>query len=291
MSKAYRFDSFKYVDILQKEISYFLVLAETQNISKASEKLGIRQSGLSRALQRLESDLGNRLFQRRNNGLSLTRAGEQFLSAVKTTQRSWNTAIQAVIDGADVPAGLIKIGFHPSFGQKYFPKIVEILGDRFPELEIEAHTLSSAQVTRKVNEQELDVGLVISNVKNPELISKKIGTDYIAGFQRDLSVTPKKILVNPEMQFFSPVLRKHGQTRKVAIKDYEIIALTCQRTNSLAVLPNSVAEKYPSLKQVGGAYLKANVSCISHREKMRSKAHQKVFETIVQVCMPSSTSR
>jgi len=57
-SKVNRFDSYKDVDALQKEITYFLAVAECLNISKAAETLGIQQSGLSRAIHRLEQDLG-----------------------------------------------------------------------------------------------------------------------------------------------------------------------------------------------------------------------------------------
>ena len=57
MSKIHRFDQFKHMDIFHKEIGYYLSVAEVLNISKASEALGIRQSGLSRALHRLEEDL------------------------------------------------------------------------------------------------------------------------------------------------------------------------------------------------------------------------------------------
>lgn len=285
MLKNYRFDAFKHVNILQREISYFLALAETLNISKTSENLGIQQSGLSRALQRLESDLGQKLFQRKNNGLSLTLAGEQFLKAVKATQSTWEDAFRLAVESAEIPTGLLKIGFHQSFGQKFFPRIVKAIIEAYPQVEIEAHTLSSAQVTRKVNDQELDMGLVITQIRNPELIQKKIGSDSIAGFQLDPQKKPERILVNPEMQFFTPILRKYGQTKKVIIKDYEIMAETCKSTHSIGILPKSVAEKYSELKQVSGTYAKADVSCICHKGKLSSKAYRKMFETVLKSCL------
>src|SRR4051812_30746967 len=103
-----------YFNVLQKEISYFLELSEHLSVSKASESLGIQQAGLSKALKRLEDDLGQKLFQRKNNGLALTAAGEGFLIAVKNTQQTWDENIKKVIHGSEMPAGIFKIGFHPS---------------------------------------------------------------------------------------------------------------------------------------------------------------------------------
>lgn len=285
MPKIYRFDTFQYVDVLQKEINYFLSLAEHLNISKASESLGIQQSGLSRALQRLESDLGQKLFQRKNNGLQLTSAGDQFYRSVKNTKVFWEENFRKLVEGSENPTGLYKLGFHPSFGQKYFPQIVKDLSQSFPQIEIEVHTLASSAVTRKVNDQELDLGIVITKIKYPEIVQKKVGNDFIAAFQRDPSKAPQKILFNPDMQLSAPILRKYAETKKVVIKDYEIMASTCLSTDCLALLPNSVAGKYTDLQQVGGAFLKAEISCIIHKEKMRSHAHRKVFEAVVKSCL------
>ncbi|HWU43226.1 MAG TPA: LysR family transcriptional regulator, partial [Bdellovibrio sp.] len=226
MPKIYSFDTFKYVDIIQREIIYFMCLAEVLNISRASEILGIQQSGLSRALQRLESDLGQKLFQRKNNGLALTQAGQQFFLAVKSTKNSWEENFKKIVTDSETPTGLIKIGFHSSFGQRYFPKIANAISKNFPQVEIEAHILSSALITRKVNEQDIDFGLVISNIKNPDLVQKKVGFDFLAAFQKNINKTPDKMLFNPEMQASIPIMRKHSGTKKIIIKDYDIMAQT-----------------------------------------------------------------
>lgn len=285
MSKPYKFDTFKYVNVLQKEISYFLAVAEVLSLSKAAENLGVQQSGLSKAVQRLESDFGHKLFQRKNNGLVLTRTGEHFLKAVKATKGAWEQAFRGIIENSENPSGLLKIGFYPSFGQKYFPAIVNSFAALYPNMEIEVHTMSSTQVTRKVNDQELDIGIVISSIKFSEIVQRKIDTDFIAAFQKDASKAPLKVLFNPDMHLSAPILRKYSDTKKIFIKDYELIAKTCRRSNCLGLLPQSVAENFPELQQVGGVYLKADVSVITHKEKMAYLAHRKVFNTVVQACL------
>lgn len=102
MSKVYRFDTYKYVDALQKEITYFLAVAESLNISKAAEQLGIQQSGLSRAIHRLEQDLGQKLFQRKNIGLLLTPQGERFYRAVKDTKQRWEENFNLLLNDSDL---------------------------------------------------------------------------------------------------------------------------------------------------------------------------------------------
>jgi DNA-binding transcriptional LysR family regulator len=83
-----------------RELRYFRAVAEDLNITRASERLGIAQPPLSRAMRGLESRLGVALFDRSDpRRISLTEAGETLLkesalvldaldSAVRRTQRA-----------------------------------------------------------------------------------------------------------------------------------------------------------------------------------------------------------
>ena len=285
MSKAYQFDKYKYVDALQREITYFLVVAETLNISKASEILGIQQSGLSRAIHRLEQDLGQKLFQRKNIGLQLTLQGERFYRAVKDTKQRWEENFNLLLNDSDIPTGLIKIGLHSSFGQIYLPNIIKSLCIQFPQLEIEVHCLPSFQTTRRILENEIDFGIVISDVKNPEMVQRNIGYDYLATYQLDISKIPTHFLINPETQMSSQMLKKHGKLKKISIRDYELLAKTaCDSNYTLALLPNSVAKNYSNLHQVSGKLSKVQISLICHQGKLKLKAIKVIYDFILLAC-------
>ena len=66
-----------------KELSYVIAVAEKGNVSKAAESLFISQPSLSRYIKDLENRLGVQLFQRINNRLVLTYAGEKYVETSK----------------------------------------------------------------------------------------------------------------------------------------------------------------------------------------------------------------
>lgn len=287
MAKAYRFDTYKYVDALQKEITYFLTVAETLNISKGAEILGIQQSGLSRAISRLEQDLGQKLFHRKNTGLSLSPQGERFYRAVKDTKQRWEENFKFLLNDSDMPVGLTKIGLHPSFGQLYLPGILQSITKEFPQLEMEVNDLSSHQIVRKVMENEIDFGLVISDIKNAEIVQKNIGTDFLATFRKETDSNGKltHFLMNPETQMSGRFLKQHSQLKRIAIKDYELIAKSAlNNSHTLALLPGSVALQHQGLKQVSKALVKAQISLICHKEKLKSAGHRKIYDAILNIC-------
>ena len=68
--------------MLASNFEYFLTIVELKNITKASQKLYLSQPSLSQYLIKLENELGVRLFERKNNQMKLTYAGEKYLEYV-----------------------------------------------------------------------------------------------------------------------------------------------------------------------------------------------------------------
>lgn len=64
------------------QLQYFRVVARVENITKAAEQLHLSQPNLSRAIKRLESDLGIALFDRANGKLRLNKYGRTYLEYV-----------------------------------------------------------------------------------------------------------------------------------------------------------------------------------------------------------------
>ena len=61
------------------QIKYFRIIAETENISKATQQLFIAQPSLSQTLKRLEDELGVSLFDRKGQKITLNKADRIFL--------------------------------------------------------------------------------------------------------------------------------------------------------------------------------------------------------------------
>jgi len=74
-----------------RDMIYFIRIAEVKSISKAAESLFISQQALSKALARMEEELGVTLFIRTREGVSLTEYGTQFLSFALSSLKRYDT--------------------------------------------------------------------------------------------------------------------------------------------------------------------------------------------------------
>ncbi|MGH1600142.1 LysR family transcriptional regulator [Campylobacter majalis] len=84
-------------------------IAELKSFTKAAEKLGVSQPSLSKSVSLLEDELGAELFDRKN-GLSLTYAGEIYISKAKNLLRLNSELNSEIRNLSSLKKGKISIG-------------------------------------------------------------------------------------------------------------------------------------------------------------------------------------
>ncbi|MFE1546210.1 LysR family transcriptional regulator [Streptomyces sp. NPDC058718] len=84
------------MDLDMAQVRAFVHTAEELHFGKAAGTLGVSQQALSKRIARLESLLGNQLFERGGSGVRLTQAGERFLPPARQTLAAADAAVAAV---------------------------------------------------------------------------------------------------------------------------------------------------------------------------------------------------
>lgn len=90
-----------------KQLEYFLELAQALNYRRASERLGITQPTLSKAMEHLENDLGFSLFARSGRSISLTPQGKTFVPYAQEGLHHLEQGIRAAMQRETLHLGCI----------------------------------------------------------------------------------------------------------------------------------------------------------------------------------------
>ncbi len=112
-------------------------VAEARSFTAAAGQLGISQSGLSRAIGRLESELGVRLLQRTTRAVSLTPDGRQFVEHCTPLLCGLEDAERRLGDRPCTPSGVLKLTAPSMFGRKVLVPMTGQLMARYPQLQFE----------------------------------------------------------------------------------------------------------------------------------------------------------
>lgn len=141
-----------------KQLKYFLAVAEEKSFSRAAERLHISQPPLSQQIQKLESELGVRLFARTTRSFELTAAGKALMGEASDLMSRMRVTIETVrqIDRGEV--GRLRIGIVGSAMWGPLPRLLEEFQRRFPRVTWTLHELGPNDQVEALRSRQIDVG-------------------------------------------------------------------------------------------------------------------------------------
>ena len=118
-------------------IEVLAAVVEARSFVRAAESLGLTQSGVSRAVARLERRLGVRLFDRSARAIALTEEGRSFYQQVKPHLSGIEDAAIQAADSAVAVRGRLRINVDPYFARLVLAPHVDEFLAAHPELSLE----------------------------------------------------------------------------------------------------------------------------------------------------------
>jgi DNA-binding transcriptional LysR family regulator len=266
---------------LKKDLQYFLILCETQNISAAAEAAGIQQPGLSKSLKSLEAELDAPLFYRVHRGLKLTPLGESLKSSLFKINELWNELLDESLEKLEAIAGNFTLGVHQTIGENSLDKFYTDIVEKNRGLTLKLVFKRSPEVVEGVIQQEIDFGIVAEPFSHPDLVMKKLKTEYLGLWSAVRSPDQDSMLYyNPEMIQIAKVLKGYKGYKKVPIGCYSTIANLLLKGKGVGLLPSSVAEKHKDLQRIGKKLKTVDIILIYRFDLLKTPATQHIVKTI-----------
>lgn len=148
---------------LLRHVQYFVTIAEENQFGHAARRLGISQPPLSRGLQRLESELGLRLFDRGPRGVSLTDAGAALLPHARRLLRTETTLREAAETYAPARTG-VRVGVVPQLPARQAANLAGECAALTGDASVSLFTAATSVLVEAVGAGRLDVAVVVHPV-------------------------------------------------------------------------------------------------------------------------------
>ncbi|MGA4847233.1 LysR family transcriptional regulator [Streptomyces sp. G5(2025)] len=139
------------MDLLQ--LRYFQAVARYEHISRAAEELRIAQPSLSRAIARLEADLGSALFDREGRRVRLNQYGAIFLRHVDRALSELDDGRRAVREARDTGLGRVSVA------SETLLTVTPLLGRfraAYPRADVRLYQSNAEEMDRRLRAREVD---------------------------------------------------------------------------------------------------------------------------------------
>jgi DNA-binding transcriptional LysR family regulator len=166
----------------------FLAVAEERSFSRAAAKVHRTQPAVSQAVRRLESDLGERLFDRTSKSGTLTDAGRVLQNYGQRLVRLAGETESVIRELRDLRRGRVLIGANEAAIHTLLPLMARFRR-RVPDIAVDVRRVPARQIAVEVQQGSLDFGALTFRPSETGLLEVAVGSDELV-----LLVPPSHLL-------------------------------------------------------------------------------------------------
>ena len=149
----------------------FAAVAEKSSFAEAASALGLAAPTVSRKVQRLEEDLGVRLFNRTTRSVALTEAGKLYYTRCRSIIEELEEADAMLSSLARSPQGTLRLSLPVAFGHLHMSAPIAAFLSEYPKISIEAEY--SDRFVDLIDE-DFDAAIRIGNLPDSSLVARKL---------------------------------------------------------------------------------------------------------------------
>lgn len=139
-------------------MTYFIAVAEEENIGRAARRLNISQPPLTRQIHQLEDELGVTLFVRTPRGVELTEAGTLLLEQARNIRVLVDQAVERTQRAGQGRLGRLDVAIFGSAILDAVPKLLLAFRNRYPDVRVVLHTMTKAEQIEALRQRRISVG-------------------------------------------------------------------------------------------------------------------------------------
>lgn len=151
------------------QLQYVVAVARTRNFSRAAEQCHVSQPSLSQQIQKLEDELGERLFDRMKREAKLTSHGEAFLPRALRILEEAEAAKREASDARGLLRGTVTVGVLPTIAPYLLPDVMATFVKKFPGVQIVVQEDTTAQLLKLALACEIDFAIASRPIRDMRL--------------------------------------------------------------------------------------------------------------------------
>lgn len=165
-----------------QQLRYVVALARDLHFLRAARRVHISQPTLSQQIAKLEAEIGAKLFERDRRRVRLTPEGERFVPYAQAVLDALERAAGEMRDLKGQIGGRLRVGAIPTVGPYLLPGVIRRMRTIAPQLTLEFYELTTSALLARLQEGEIDLGLLALPINEPGISSLSLGAEvfYLA---------------------------------------------------------------------------------------------------------------
>lgn len=165
-----------------QQLEYITMLDKHRHFGKAADACGVTQPTLSTMIQKLEDELGVRLFERNRQNVEPTGIGLKVIEQAKKILQQSLIVKELVQDEVESMKGSLNIGILPTIAPYLLPLIIPHIQKKLPEIKINFVELITSECVDALVSNNIDIAIIASSTDNERITERKLFYEEFMGY-------------------------------------------------------------------------------------------------------------
>lgn len=152
-----------------QQLKYFQTVARLEHMTQAAKELFVAQPSLSRAIARLEEEIGVPLFDRQGRNIYLTSLGRVFLQHIERALAEIERGQYAVADLAGIEKGLVRLSVLYTVGAQLIPELLRAFRQEHPSIQFHLFQNPAQVMLSQLEQGEIDFCISSPSPEQPDM--------------------------------------------------------------------------------------------------------------------------
>ncbi|MBP3680011.1 MAG: hydrogen peroxide-inducible genes activator [Bacteroidaceae bacterium] len=143
-----------------QQLEYIIAVDECRHFARAAEQCRVTQPTLSAMIQKLEDELGARIFDRNRQPIAPTAVGELVIKQARETLRQSKTIQEVVFEEKASLGGVFRLGILPTIAPYLLPRFFPQLMSKYKGLDIQVAEMKTKDIKQALIDGKIDAGIL-----------------------------------------------------------------------------------------------------------------------------------
>ena len=183
------------------QLEYVVAVATYKSFVSAAEKCFVTQPTLSMQIQKLEDELGIRLFDRNKHPIAITEMGQAIVDQAKSILSECNKIQELIQSQQETLSGRFKLAVIPTIAPYVLPALLERYSKNYPDVRLDVKEMETNQVLSALRNNEIDAGLVSTPLEENGIKEYPLFYEpFVAYFGEDEKALKKRLIVPSDIE-------------------------------------------------------------------------------------------
>lgn len=179
------------------QLEYVVAVATYKSFVAAAEKCFVTQPTLSMQIQKLEDELGVKIFDRNKHPIDITSIGEAIVAQAKNIIAECEKIPDLIQNRQQNLSGVFKIAVIPTLAPYVLPGLMEQYVANYPEVRLQISEMETKQIIQALRNNEIDAALVSTPLEESDIKEYPLFYEPFVGYFHEEEKALKKRLITP----------------------------------------------------------------------------------------------